>query len=174
MSRGPGRWQRVILGVLSECDLSSLPVIVYNELGRDGTASEMSAARRAAKRLAQDGVIKAGQMWTTNALGRRDVLLHVARPDCDLERIANAPHADWQVQRTHPPTSDQFVCPQCRRTRRLELRYGATCRQCAAYNIRTAALDSPEWVENGGTKDLCEVGGFIEVGELPALGSRNT
>ena len=59
MSRGPGRWQRAILDALSEYEVGDVLTIAYNLLGRDPTRTEMVAARRAVRRLAEDGQVRA-------------------------------------------------------------------------------------------------------------------
>jgi hypothetical protein len=59
MSRGPGRWQRALLDDLDGHDLGAVGTLVHNHLGRPPTRSEMVAARRAARRLAEDGLVQA-------------------------------------------------------------------------------------------------------------------
>lgn len=52
MSRGPGRWQRVLLGYL-DADPYGAPVtdLVRDVVGREPVRAEMVAARRAARSL---------------------------------------------------------------------------------------------------------------------------
>lgn len=59
MSRGPGRWQRVLLDALEHHDLGTVGTIVENHLGRKPSREELVAARRAVRRLVEDGRIEA-------------------------------------------------------------------------------------------------------------------
>ncbi len=59
MSRGPGRWQRVLLDALTTHDLGTVGTIAENHLGRPASRSEMVAVRRAARRLAETGCVQA-------------------------------------------------------------------------------------------------------------------
>ena len=59
MSRGPGRWQRALLDGLAGRDLGAVGTLAHNHLGRAPTRAEMVAARRAARRLAEDGLVQA-------------------------------------------------------------------------------------------------------------------
>jgi hypothetical protein len=78
MSRGPGRWQRAILEALER-----LPLFTLGDLAR--SAAELSAAHRAARRLAARGLCEAGLLYTDHpgaggaAHGRRLVTV-VCRP----------------------------------------------------------------------------------------------
>jgi hypothetical protein len=94
MSRGPGRWQRVLLDALAEFDVLPVLTVAYNTLGREPTRSELVAVRRAARTLAEAGTARAlylGQCprcgevyesWTcrTCRIGTRRVLVLV-RPE---------------------------------------------------------------------------------------------
>lgn len=61
MSRGPGRWQRVVLDAIKDTDYEVFPIlaIAYTHLGRAATRSEAVAARRAVKTLALAGKVRA-------------------------------------------------------------------------------------------------------------------
>lgn len=59
MSRGPGRWQRVLLAALREHALVSVRAATMSELQREPTRPEMVAARRAARTLAEAGLCRA-------------------------------------------------------------------------------------------------------------------
>ena len=62
MSRGPGRWQRVILDHMDnnpQYKAATLDSIVREHLQRTPTRSEMVAARRALKTLAIAGKVRA-------------------------------------------------------------------------------------------------------------------
>jgi hypothetical protein len=62
MSRGPGRWQRVILQALAENtdhDIFGVYALVEEHLGRTPTRSELVAARRAVKTLAIQRKVRA-------------------------------------------------------------------------------------------------------------------
>jgi hypothetical protein len=78
MSRGPGRWQRAILEALER-----LPVLTLGDLAR--SAAELSAAHRAARRLAARGLCDTGLLYTDDpdgggaAHGRR-LVTAVCRP----------------------------------------------------------------------------------------------
>lgn len=103
MSRGPGRWQRAILAALDE--YAHVPVIdlVYAEVARPDR-KHMVAARRAAKRLAQDGHVRAiyarqcGECHATvldplaRCCGRLGYVLAVTRdPETRTMRPLNCP-----------------------------------------------------------------------------------
>ncbi len=82
MSRGPGRWQRVLLEGLAR---SSEVVVLYelhDHLERAPTRAELVAARRAARRLAETGQARAIYGWGQDtATGRRDQLLILTLPN---------------------------------------------------------------------------------------------
>jgi len=62
MSRGPGRWQRLFLELLDEYDHVGIIDVVDDRAyleGREATRAEHVAARRAARRLAEDGLTRA-------------------------------------------------------------------------------------------------------------------
>jgi len=63
MSRGPGRWQRVLLSLLQEN--AYVPIIDAVKILMDGSPkrTDLVAARRAAKRLAESGRAQAVYMW---------------------------------------------------------------------------------------------------------------
>jgi hypothetical protein len=59
VSRGPGRWQRVLLDALEQYDAVGVGATVWEHLGRPATRSEEVAARRAARRLVEAGKARA-------------------------------------------------------------------------------------------------------------------
>lgn len=59
MSKGPGRWQRILLDALGEHDFVGVGATVWGHLGRPATRSEEVAARRAAKSLVEAGRARA-------------------------------------------------------------------------------------------------------------------
>lgn len=102
MSRGPGRWQRVILDALSnqpEYDVFPLSVLVYEHLDRQPSRAETVSARRALKTLAVNGVVRAVYRPCFDSSGKRlpgPSQLCVVRHDSGLSSIfprMDAP--DW-------------------------------------------------------------------------------
>lgn len=100
MSRGPGRWQRAILDALSEYEVGDVLTIAYNFLDRDPSRAEMVAARRAVRRLAEDGQVRAiylgccvrcaelSERWHCSACGAGcNKRLVVTRMDGDVSKI---------------------------------------------------------------------------------------
>jgi len=98
VSRGLGRWQRVLLAALEEHDLGTVGTIAYNHLGRTPTRPELVAARRAVRRLVETGQAQAlhlsecrkcgelSEIWMCRACGAAGYqVLAVAR--CDLSGI---------------------------------------------------------------------------------------
>lgn len=59
MSKGPGRWQRLLLTALDGNALVSVRAVAMQELQRDPTRPEIVAARRAARTLAEAGQCRA-------------------------------------------------------------------------------------------------------------------
>lgn len=59
LSRGPGRWQRVLLNGLEQSPFIGVGGTVWSHLGRPATRAEEVAARRAAKRLVETGRARA-------------------------------------------------------------------------------------------------------------------
>jgi hypothetical protein len=73
MSRGPGRWQRLLLQLVSEYHFVPIIDVVESttfEQGREATRADHVAARRAAKRIAEDGKARAIYLWRCNACGK--------------------------------------------------------------------------------------------------------
>lgn len=82
MSRGPGRWQRVILAGIEDREYDIFPILAlaYDHLGRDATRSEAVAARRAVKTLVLAGKVRA--VYRPSSVGSSE--LCVIRPDSTL------------------------------------------------------------------------------------------
>jgi hypothetical protein len=84
----------VLLAALETHDLGTVGAIAYNHLGRDATRNELVAARRAARRLTEDGRVRAlhlgecrrcgelSEIWTCRVCGHScQQVLAVARLD---------------------------------------------------------------------------------------------
>ena len=73
MSKGPGKWQRLILERLEEAPFFALVEGVAADLARPLSASEVSALHRAARQLAAGGRCDLGLFYTddTPGMGRR-------------------------------------------------------------------------------------------------------
>ncbi len=72
MSRGPGRWQELLLRLVEEYDCIPIPTMVENvaaAAGRAPTRSEYVAARRAARRLAEGGKVRAVYLTRCDTCG---------------------------------------------------------------------------------------------------------
>lgn len=81
MSRGPGIWQRVILGIVESMNEQQYVLaaeVVPMAANREATATEMVAIRRAIKALALAGKLSAGTFRTHNARGSESMLLGFA------------------------------------------------------------------------------------------------
>jgi hypothetical protein len=88
VSRGPGRWQRLLLASLEESDLVVAVHVVYHHLGRSPTRAEMVAVRRAVRRLAERGEVRAIYVWGEDSVTQRaDLLLAITRPDGSQKSI---------------------------------------------------------------------------------------
>ena len=59
MSRGPGRWQRVLLAALNDSEAIHVVGVACLHLGRNATRAEEVSVRRAARVLAQSGRARA-------------------------------------------------------------------------------------------------------------------
>ena len=59
MSRGPGRWQQVLLDGLEHSPFIGVGGTLWAHLGREATRSEEVACRRAAQRLCETGQARA-------------------------------------------------------------------------------------------------------------------
>ncbi len=87
MSRGPGYWQRLVLGLvaLAADGVVELRWRVEDALDRRLTAAEASAVNRAAWSLSDRGLATVWRGWVTRD-GRRYVVLLVGGPDVPAER----------------------------------------------------------------------------------------
>lgn len=109
MSRGPGRWQRVLLDALARdnFDVHGVGATIWDHLGRPATRSEEVAARRAAKRIVETGQARAIYCWANDVNGRRTHHLALTRPDSTKRGTAAPLRApDWITwgRRDEPPT----------------------------------------------------------------------
>ncbi len=82
MSRGPGRWQRILLAHLDRCDPLLVADAVEDALGRQPTRVELVAARRAAHSLmfGRD-LAHVTRVWIRDAWGRPQPHLALTRRD---------------------------------------------------------------------------------------------
>lgn len=71
MSRGPGRWQRALLAALEEHDVVVVEHVTAAAVGPDATRAAYVAFRHAARRLAEDGRVRALYRMAPDADGRR-------------------------------------------------------------------------------------------------------
>lgn len=111
MSRGPGRWQRAILTAVETItpeQVVGLTYIVRDEVGETPTRAEMVAARRAVKRLVEDGHIRAGWFWGSDPNGRRVQVLGIMTPDSVVSPTYHGTERtglpEWHTPRTSWPT----------------------------------------------------------------------
>lgn len=83
MSRGPGIWQRRILEQVAELPIDQACMLdgIIRHYETHPTPSHRASARRAVRRLAEDGKIKAG----TEKLRGHGLWMLVARPDTTFE-----------------------------------------------------------------------------------------
>lgn len=87
MSRGPGRWQRIILDLLEDREAFPLSKTVAHEvLKKPLTDAEYSALQRAAHLLRDGGRLQLALAWGKTYDGkRRTAVRWVARPDVALD-----------------------------------------------------------------------------------------
>lgn len=87
MSRGPGIWQRRILDTLEDLDTHQFIPLwkIVDTHVQDPTRTHDVAARRAARRLSEEGKIKAGLMRLRITDGSQRDYLVVTHPDSPLE-----------------------------------------------------------------------------------------
>jgi endonuclease YncB( thermonuclease family) len=71
MSRGPGKWQKLLVRALEVCPWFPLLDTAYMMLGRPLSRSEYTALHRAAKRLEAEGRCITVLVWDKDGLGRR-------------------------------------------------------------------------------------------------------
>jgi len=110
MSRGPGRWQRVILDALRQhpdYDVFPLPGLVMEYLQREPKRAELVAARRALKTLAVGNIVRAVYRPRLDEAGRAlpgAAELCVVRFDSGLGSVyprTDAPGLDHVDRRPH-------------------------------------------------------------------------
>lgn len=81
MSRGPGKWQRIILAIAESIGYERVVLaadVVPMVAGRQATKTEMVAIRRAIKRLAEDKKISVGTFRAESASGASTALVGFA------------------------------------------------------------------------------------------------
>jgi hypothetical protein len=88
MSRGPGRWQRVILNHLETEEGSLLVNCLWEHLQQEPTHTEYSTMCRAATLLAKMGRCHIDRVWGTNSAGTRAPLVWVCRLESIIPRRA--------------------------------------------------------------------------------------
>jgi hypothetical protein len=82
MSRGPGRWQSMVLRLIAERpDGFVLLWEAEREAGRALTRAEYSAVMRAADQLVKRGDASYCYVWVENAGGQRNVAKWIAGPE---------------------------------------------------------------------------------------------
>lgn len=106
MSRGPGRWQRVIIEAL---DQAGGEVVIVNwacfeHLGREPSRAELVAIRRSVKLLAEQSALKAAFFGCVDAQGNRRQMLGVVPKDSELAgTLISDPPPPWHMP--NPPSS---------------------------------------------------------------------
>ena len=88
MSRGPGRWQQIIVGRLEGEEGFLLFDALVEALQRTPTHAEYSAMYRAAVLLDQRGGCTVERVWGENSQGHRAPLVWVCRPGIPVKGIA--------------------------------------------------------------------------------------
>jgi hypothetical protein len=86
MSRGPGRWQQVLLEALEASEEVCVLWKACEYLGREPTRTEYSAVNRAAHTLAQQGQARTAYVRSKGADGRLSYCLWLLRPDIEPDR----------------------------------------------------------------------------------------
>jgi hypothetical protein len=81
MSRGPGRWQRMLLAELDQNEVVPVREVIFTHLGRTPTRAEEVACRRAAHQLALSGQVRVVTGFCHNKHGHEIGVLTVTRPD---------------------------------------------------------------------------------------------
>lgn len=89
MSRGPGKWQRVILTRLQDEEGFLLLNCLLEYLDRPPRQAEYSAMFRAAVLLAKQGGCTLGRVWARNMADQRTACVWVCRPGVPIERAAS-------------------------------------------------------------------------------------
>ncbi len=90
MSRGPGRWQRVLLDALEAHEAASVLAVTWRQFDPAGvpTRSDLVAVRRAAHRLRELGHVQLAWGLPDD---EPNALLYVARLDADLGALGLDP-----------------------------------------------------------------------------------
>ena len=88
MSKGPGKWQRVILECLAAEGGFLLVNCLWEHLGREPRRAEYSAMFRAATLLAKSGHCVVERVWGRNARDHRAALVWVCRPGVAVKGLA--------------------------------------------------------------------------------------
>lgn len=83
MSRGPGRWQRLLLEALEDHTLVPVSYVVYNNADSP-TRSDHVAARRAARRLVKEGKARATYRRGLTMKNVEGYLLCLSPPDAEI------------------------------------------------------------------------------------------
>jgi hypothetical protein len=96
MSRGPGRWQRIILALLE--DYEGFVPRAELQTENDPSHSQYTAVLRAAHALAKQGKCKIAYVWAENRNRRITPQVFVFRPDTDLETL-EVDRADVRYER---------------------------------------------------------------------------
>lgn len=95
MSRGPGKWQRILLAYLERYELVPVSHAVQHE--SVGSRADHVAARRAARALTLQGKVRAIRRRGKDRAGREVPLLMLTRPDSSIgsNAYSTRPHPDW-------------------------------------------------------------------------------
>lgn len=88
MSRGPGKWQQVILTRLQDEEGFLLLNCLCDSLDQAPRHAEYSSMYRAATLLAKQGGCTLGRVWRTNFDGRRTAFVWVCRPALSIQQNA--------------------------------------------------------------------------------------
>ena len=101
MSRGPGRWQRLLLAELDEYDVVPVSYVARAQAA-DGrpSRSDLVAIRRAAKQLTITGKARAIYRWGEDLNGTRKGLLCLTPADSDIPSSYRAlsGEPDWLAE----------------------------------------------------------------------------
>lgn len=95
MSRGPGKWQRILLAYLERYELVPISHAVHNE--SVGSRADHVAARRAARTLTLQGKARAIRRRGRDLTGREVPLLMLTRPGSTIgsNAFSTRVHPDW-------------------------------------------------------------------------------
>jgi hypothetical protein len=116
VSRGPGRWQRLILAAVAEHGEVIVKAIVQEELGTGSPPrAAMVAATRAARVLADAGKLTLGEAYTCPLERHPQPFIRFAdRCDCCRAPFHYAPRYTLSVARAHQAASNTY--PKWRRS----------------------------------------------------------